>query len=154
MLRQRIRDLAASRPRFGYERLHILLRREGWRVNRKRVHRLYKLEGLQLRMLALGSPQSAAASNNKKTFSCAPTWVRSTARLTSSSTPLILTRCLLLLFAVKVVNMGFHKRFLKLDSKHVTSFHGRPMLPLVSYVSVWLCLVKRIDRVVIPPQNS
>lgn len=50
VLRQRIRELAAARPRFGYERLHILLRREGWRVNRKRVHRLYKLEGLQVRM--------------------------------------------------------------------------------------------------------
>ena len=50
MLRQRIRDLAAARLRFGYERLHVLLRREGWEVNRKRVHRLYKLEGLQLRM--------------------------------------------------------------------------------------------------------
>ena len=38
------------RPRFGYERLHVLLRREGWRVGRNRVHRLYKLEGLQVRM--------------------------------------------------------------------------------------------------------
>ena len=43
-LRQRIRDLAAARLRFGYERIHVLLRREGWEVNRKRVHRLYKLE--------------------------------------------------------------------------------------------------------------
>ena len=42
--------MAASRPQFGYERIHVLLRREGWQVNRKRVHRLYKLEGLQLRM--------------------------------------------------------------------------------------------------------
>lgn len=33
----------------GYERLHILLIREGWQVGRKRVHRLYKLEGLQVR---------------------------------------------------------------------------------------------------------
>ena len=49
-LRQRIRDLAASRPRFGYQRVHVLPRREGWQVNRKRVHRLYKLEGLQVRM--------------------------------------------------------------------------------------------------------
>jgi putative transposase len=50
VLRQRLRQLAAARPRFGYERLHILLRREGWQVGRKRVHRLYQLEGLQLRM--------------------------------------------------------------------------------------------------------
>ncbi|MEQ4617140.1 MAG: IS3 family transposase, partial [Corticimicrobacter sp.] len=49
-LRMRIRDIAMSRPRFGYERIHILLRREGWQVNLKRVHRLYCLEGLQARM--------------------------------------------------------------------------------------------------------
>jgi putative transposase len=39
-----------NRPRFGYERIHIVLRREGWKGNRKRVHRLYRLEGLQVRM--------------------------------------------------------------------------------------------------------
>ena len=50
VLRQRLRELATARPRFGYERLHILLTREGWQVGRKRVHRLYKLEGLQVRM--------------------------------------------------------------------------------------------------------
>jgi putative transposase len=49
-LRMRIRELAHARPRFGYERITILLRREGWRVGRKRVRRLYRLEGLQLRM--------------------------------------------------------------------------------------------------------
>ena len=49
-LRLRIRELAMARPRFGYNRIHILLRREGWRVNKKRVRRLYRLEGLQLRM--------------------------------------------------------------------------------------------------------
>lgn len=46
----RIREIALSRPRFGYSRIHILLRREGWKVNHKRVHRLYRLEGLQVRM--------------------------------------------------------------------------------------------------------
>ena len=49
-LRMRIREIAESRPRFGFERIHAVLRREGWSVNRKRVHRLYKLEGLQVRM--------------------------------------------------------------------------------------------------------
>jgi len=49
-LRIRIRDLAHARPRFGSLRIWVLLRREGWRVNRKRVRRLYRLEGLQLRM--------------------------------------------------------------------------------------------------------
>jgi putative transposase len=49
-LRLRIRELAHARPRVGYLRIWVLLRREGWRVNRKRVRRLYRLEGLQLRM--------------------------------------------------------------------------------------------------------
>ncbi len=35
--------------RFGFQRIHVLLRREGWMVNRKRVLRLYRQEGLQLR---------------------------------------------------------------------------------------------------------
>ena len=50
VLRLRIRDLAHARPRFGYNRIWVLLRREGWLVNRKRVRRLYRLEGLQVRM--------------------------------------------------------------------------------------------------------
>lgn len=40
----RLLELAAERPRFGYRRLTILLRREGYRVNHKRVWRLYKSE--------------------------------------------------------------------------------------------------------------
>ena len=48
-LRLRLKELALSRPRYGYRRLHVLLRREGWLVNVKRVHRLYKLEGLIVR---------------------------------------------------------------------------------------------------------
>ena len=49
-LRSRIRELAHARPRFGYQRIWVLLRREGWAVNRKRVRRLYRLDGLQVRM--------------------------------------------------------------------------------------------------------
>jgi putative transposase len=37
-----LRELAAARPRFGYRRLHILLRREGWRINAKKTYRLYR----------------------------------------------------------------------------------------------------------------
>ena len=48
-LRRRLRELAAIRVRFGYLRLWALLRREGWQINRKRVYRLYKLEGLEVR---------------------------------------------------------------------------------------------------------
>ena len=48
-LRIRLRDLAASRVHYGYIRLHMLLRREGWQVNHKLVYRLYKEEGLRMR---------------------------------------------------------------------------------------------------------
>ena len=44
-LRMRLRDLAASRPNWGYRRLGLLLRREGWGVNHKLVYRLYQEEG-------------------------------------------------------------------------------------------------------------
>ena len=49
-LRVRLRDLAASRVRYGYRRLHVLLRREGWMVNHRRVYRLYREEGLGIRV--------------------------------------------------------------------------------------------------------
>ncbi|KTR02966.1 hypothetical protein NS365_20085 [Aureimonas ureilytica] len=48
-LRMRLKDLAASRVRYGYRRLHILLQREGWVINHKRVYRLYSEEGLSIR---------------------------------------------------------------------------------------------------------
>jgi putative transposase len=48
-LRMRLQELAAARVRYGYRRLHILLRREGWRVNHKRTYRLYREEGLAIR---------------------------------------------------------------------------------------------------------
>lgn len=44
---RRLRELVRERPRFGYRRLHRLLRGEGWRVNAKRVHRLCRKEGLK-----------------------------------------------------------------------------------------------------------
>ena len=37
----RLKELALARPRFGYRRLHVLLQREGWAVNHKRIYRLY-----------------------------------------------------------------------------------------------------------------
>jgi len=45
----RLRELAEARRRFGYRRLQILLQREGWQVNHKRIHRLYVEEKLSLR---------------------------------------------------------------------------------------------------------
>jgi putative transposase len=50
----RIRELAGSRVRYGYRRIAVLLRRQGWKVNTKRVYRLYRDEGLQVRTAKRG----------------------------------------------------------------------------------------------------
>jgi putative transposase len=47
-LRRRIREIAHTRVSYGHRRVHVLLRREGWNVNMKRVYRLYREEGLSL----------------------------------------------------------------------------------------------------------
>jgi len=73
-LRTRFKELSAARPTFGYLRLHMLLRREGWRVNRKRVYRLYREEGLQVRTkkrrkkiaTRVRAPQSEATSRDER----------------------------------------------------------------------------------------
>ena len=48
-LKQRIGDIAAAKRRYGYRRVYVRLRREGWAVNRKRVYRLYREMGLAVR---------------------------------------------------------------------------------------------------------
>src|SRR5436190_17842685 len=48
-LRERLRALAQERRRFGYRRLHVLLRREGFVVNHKRLFRIYREERLMVR---------------------------------------------------------------------------------------------------------
>lgn len=48
-LRARMRELAQVRIRYGYRRLHILLRREGWKLGKDQAYRLYTAEALQLR---------------------------------------------------------------------------------------------------------
>ena len=48
-LRGRMRELARTRVRYGYRRIHVLLRREGWTLGRNQVYRLYTEEALQLR---------------------------------------------------------------------------------------------------------
>jgi len=72
-LREKLRELANQRRRFGYRRLHILLRREGVLINRKRTQRLYKEEGLAVRRRRSGKravgtrvPASALALPNQR----------------------------------------------------------------------------------------
>ena len=48
-VRQRLKEIAETRVRYGFPRIQILLRREGWRDNHKRTYRIYKEEGLNLR---------------------------------------------------------------------------------------------------------
>jgi len=48
-VRQRIKEIAETRVRYGFPRIQILLRREGWRDNHKRTYRIYREEGLNLR---------------------------------------------------------------------------------------------------------
>jgi len=59
-LRQRIREIASTRVRYGMWRIYILLRREGFKDNHKRVHRIYKEEGLNLRSKRPRRSKSAA----------------------------------------------------------------------------------------------
>lgn len=48
-LTMRIKEIAAVRVHYGYRRVHVMLKREGWQDNHKRVYRLYRAEGLSLR---------------------------------------------------------------------------------------------------------
>ena len=50
ILLMRIREIAATRVHYGYRRVHVLLKREGFKDNHKRVYRLYREEGLSLRL--------------------------------------------------------------------------------------------------------
>lgn len=72
LLRHRLRELAATHVRYGYRRLTVLLRREGWAVNAKRIYRLYDEEGLKVRSVERKKvarrqriPQSPATGPNQ-----------------------------------------------------------------------------------------
>jgi transposase InsO family protein len=68
-LRLRIRDLTQTRVRYGYFRIYLLLRREGWMVNHKRVNRLYREEGLSLRPKRPRRRNPRLSSDNAAPFS-------------------------------------------------------------------------------------
>ena len=61
----RIKEIASVRKRYGYRRIHVLLLREGWKINHKRVYRLYKQEGLNLRKPSNREKSSAPRSPEK-----------------------------------------------------------------------------------------
>lgn len=71
---QRIREIAESRVRYDYRHIHVLLRREGWQVNIKRVRRLYAELGLQLRNTTPKRKVSAKRREDRHTAT-APTEV-------------------------------------------------------------------------------
>ena len=48
-LEARMRQICETRVRYGYRRVHVLLRREGWEINMTRTRRIYRELGLQLR---------------------------------------------------------------------------------------------------------
>lgn len=60
---RRLREMVRRRPRFGYRRLTAVLRREGWRVNAKRVHRLCRKEGLKVRQKRRQQRAPGASAN-------------------------------------------------------------------------------------------
>lgn len=49
LLESRIKEICQTRVRYGYRRVHVMLRREGWVINEKRTRRVYNEMGMQLR---------------------------------------------------------------------------------------------------------
>jgi putative transposase len=48
-LESRIKEICQTRVRYGYRRVHVMLRREGWVINEKKTRRVYNEIGMQLR---------------------------------------------------------------------------------------------------------
>jgi putative transposase len=67
VLRGRIKEIAWTRIRYGYKRITVLLRREGWAVNIKRVRRIYREESLSLRARTPKRRRSAIAREERVT---------------------------------------------------------------------------------------
>jgi len=71
-LREKLTQLAHEKPRYGYRRLAILLRREGQVVNHKRVFRVYRAAGLSVkrkkrkRLMRIGQPTFTASRHNQQ----------------------------------------------------------------------------------------
>jgi putative transposase len=67
VLRTRIKEIAQTRIRYGYRRIVVLLRREGWSVNHKRVRRIYREENLSIRTKSPKRRRSAAVRQARVT---------------------------------------------------------------------------------------
>ncbi|GLS05337.1 hypothetical protein GCM10007860_24880 [Chitiniphilus shinanonensis] len=78
--RQRIREIAATRIRYGARRIHVLLRREGWLINHKKTYRIDCEEGLNLRRKRPRRRVAAARRQERPALKTAPA--------TAAATPL------------------------------------------------------------------
>jgi putative transposase len=58
-LRKRLKRLASDHPKWGYRKQHTLLCRAGWSINRKRVRRIWREEGLQVQGASAGGVAAA-----------------------------------------------------------------------------------------------
>ncbi|QOZ82762.1 transposase [Chromobacterium sp. Rain0013] len=69
---QRIREIAATRIRYGARRIHVLLRREGWQINHKKTYRIYCEEGLNAAQTAQAASggRAPASSAGGLQFEC------------------------------------------------------------------------------------
>ena len=71
-LKQRIKEIAETRVRYGYRRIHVLLRREEWSINAKRTYRLYHEMELQLRNKVPKRRVKAKLRDDRKDASAVP----------------------------------------------------------------------------------
>lgn len=69
-LKKRMKEIAETRVRYGYRRIHVLLRREGRNVNAKRIYRLYKEMGLSAAAQAAEAPGEAKLREGRCAASC------------------------------------------------------------------------------------
>lgn len=60
IVRMRIKEIAATRVRYGFERICTLLKQDGWKDNHKRIYRIYREEGLNLRSKRPRTSKAAA----------------------------------------------------------------------------------------------
>jgi putative transposase len=60
-LEARIKEICATRVRYGYRRVHVLLCRDGWNINIKKTYRIYNELGLQLRKKAAEAARQSEA---------------------------------------------------------------------------------------------